>query len=496
MPTTPLGTVLNRLCRPLLGQGGTNSTDGELLERFVSRRDEAAFEALLCRHGPMVLAVCRRVLRNEADAEDAFQATFLVLVKKAASVRPRGLVGNWLYGVAHTTALKARAMNTKRAAKEREAGRPKQEVTAGTREQLHSLLDEGLKALPDKYRAPIVLCELEGKSIKEAARHLGCPTGTVGTRLARGRTLLARRLSRAGLTLSGGVIATALAQCAPTRAVPPLLMSSTAQAAALVTAGQAPAAAASAKVAALTERAVEALLLAKLKIVTGLLLAVAGVAIGLGVFAHQASAQKRDRSESTRPAADHPVLPSNEAGLIRSGHTDPVTSVAFATDGKPPASGSHDETVRLGNDPPPHKPEVPTPPKPAPLQAAPATEGAAKDDAERLQGTWSRVAIAHGAKRLAEDPEDTLTYSGNRFTVKEHGVVTLAGTFEIIDAAGEAKQVDLICTEGHLKGKRLRAIYRLDGDRLETCTDDGTDNRPTEFSGDAGFYRKTKRKKP
>jgi len=203
-----------------------------------------------------------------------------------------------------------------------------------------------------------------------------------------------------------------------------------------------------------------------------------------------------DRPDSTQPAAGQPVLPSNEAGLTRSGHTDPVTSVAFAPDGNPPASGSHDETGRLGDDPPPHKPEVPTPPQPAPLQAAPATAGAAKDYAERLQGTWYRAAITHGAKRLVEDPDDTLTYSGNRFTLKEHGVVMLAGTFEIIDAAGEPKQVDLICTEGHLKGKRLRAIYRLEGDRLETCTDDGTNNRPKAFSGDAGFYRKTKRKKP
>src|SRR5262249_39553350 len=146
---------------------------------------------------PMVLGVCRRVLRNEADAEDAFQATFLVLVKKAASIRPRGMVGNWLYGVAHTTALKARAMRTRRLAKEREAAaRPKPEAAAGAWEQLHGLLDQELKALPDKYRAAIVLCDLEGKSVKEAAQQLGCPPGTIGSRLARGRRLLSRRLAR------------------------------------------------------------------------------------------------------------------------------------------------------------------------------------------------------------------------------------------------------------------------------------------------------------
>src|SRR6266545_4916112 len=158
-------------------------SDAQLLERFIVRREQDAFEALLRRHGPMVLGVCRRILHNEADAEDAFQATFLVLVRKAASIRPRGMVGNWLYGVAHSTALKARAMSTKRFAREREAaGRQMPEAATESREGLPELLDQELKALPDKYRAAIVLCDLEGKSLKEAARQLGCPLGTVGTR--------------------------------------------------------------------------------------------------------------------------------------------------------------------------------------------------------------------------------------------------------------------------------------------------------------------------
>src|SRR5262249_40654397 len=154
-------------------------TDGELLESFVTRRDQAAFETLVRRHGPMVLGVCRRVLRNEADAEDAFQATFLVLVPRAASIRPPGMVGNWLYGVAHRTALKARARRAKRLAKEREAAaRLKPEGRGETWEGLPALLDQELKTLPGIYRAAIVLCDLEGKSLQEAARHLGCPPGT------------------------------------------------------------------------------------------------------------------------------------------------------------------------------------------------------------------------------------------------------------------------------------------------------------------------------
>src|SRR5262249_38711247 len=180
--TTAFGTILHNLRRSWLHQEEAALTDGELLEGFVTRRDEAAFETLVRRHGPMVLGVCRRVLQNDADAEDAFQATFLVLVRKAASIRPRGLVGNWLYGVAHSTALKERAMSTKRLAKEREAAaRAKPEVTAEAWQPIQALLDQELKTLPDVYRAAIVLCDLEGKSIREAARQLGRPPGTVGT---------------------------------------------------------------------------------------------------------------------------------------------------------------------------------------------------------------------------------------------------------------------------------------------------------------------------
>src|SRR5437867_1704590 len=144
MATTAVGAVLHSLHRSLRRRDDA-LTDGELLEEFVARREEAAFEALVRRHGPMVLGVCRRVLRNDADADDAFQATFLVLVRKAATVRPRGLVGNWLYGVAHTTALKARAMNTKRSAREREAAAARPRPAASEYwDRLQPLLDQEL----------------------------------------------------------------------------------------------------------------------------------------------------------------------------------------------------------------------------------------------------------------------------------------------------------------------------------------------------------------
>src|SRR5262249_47456597 len=160
-----------RLREAALRQDGAALTDGELLDRFIAGREEAAFEALVRRHGPMVLSVCRRVLRNEADAEDAFQATFLVLASKAPCVRPRAMVGNWRYGVAHKTALRAKAMRLRRCTKEREAGAmPRQDPPEEGREEPLALLDQELSALPQKYRAALILCALEGKTIREAAQ--------------------------------------------------------------------------------------------------------------------------------------------------------------------------------------------------------------------------------------------------------------------------------------------------------------------------------------
>ena len=176
-------------------------SDCQLLKRFVKGRDEAAFEALVRRHACLVFSVCRRVLGSIPDAEDAFQATFLVLLRKASSVGRRGSLGNWLYGVAYRTALEARTATARRRRKEAQVVPPAQAQPDETARELLPLLDEELRGLPDKYRAPVVLCELEGKSRKEAARLLGWPEGTVAGRLARARVLLARRLARYGLAL-------------------------------------------------------------------------------------------------------------------------------------------------------------------------------------------------------------------------------------------------------------------------------------------------------
>jgi RNA polymerase sigma factor (sigma-70 family) len=283
--------VVRYLRRVALPKEGDRPTDGELLESFLTTRDEAAFETLLRRHGPMVLGVCRRTLRNAHDAEDAFQATFLVLVCKASTIRPRERVGNWLYGVAYRTALKARAMNARRRLKEsaaREVVRP--EPTTAPEDALLKHLDAEISRLPDKYRVPVVLCELEGKSRKEAARLLGLAEGTLSWRLAWARKTLARRLSRRGMPLSAGALTVALSGETATAGVPPTLLATTASTALAVAAGQSlTAGAVPAQVATLTEGVLKAMLLSKLKLLWAVALVVS-IGAGASGLAYRATA--------------------------------------------------------------------------------------------------------------------------------------------------------------------------------------------------------------
>ncbi len=275
----------------ILFEGGAvgGLSDGQLLDRFVARREEAVFEAILRRHGPMVWGVCRRVLRDHHDAEDAFQATFLVLARKAASVMPREKVGHWLYGVAYQTAMKARAGRAKRRSRESqgiplpEPGLAREEHQDDCRQQL----DRELTRLPEKYRVPIILCELEGKSHKEAAEQLGWPMGTLSGRLSRARTMLSKRLSRQGASLSAGSLALLLAEDSASAAVPAPLMSSTVKAASLFAAGFSTNGAVSATVVALAQGVLKAMFLGKFKNITAAILAVAFA----GILVHIALAE-------------------------------------------------------------------------------------------------------------------------------------------------------------------------------------------------------------
>jgi RNA polymerase sigma factor (sigma-70 family) len=209
-------------------------TDRQLLERFVRSRDEAAFAALVARHGPMVLSVCRRVLPDADYANDAFQATFLVLVRKADSLNNPDLLAGWLYGVAYRTAQNARVEAARRNHHERQAAavRPDPAYDDAV-DRMLPLLDQELQRLPEKYRAPLVLCYLEGKTHVEAAQQLGWPVGSMSSRLARGREILRNRLSARQQAMLVGFFAgswTANAQAAPVP-VPPPLANATVQAA-------------------------------------------------------------------------------------------------------------------------------------------------------------------------------------------------------------------------------------------------------------------------
>src|SRR5262245_54821852 len=211
-----LSASLQDLARRLRAADAAGTADAELVRRFADERDEGAFTALVQRYGTVVLGVCRRVLRHEQDAEDAFQATFLVLARNAGSLQRAGAVGNWLYGVAHNVARKARATRHRREVKEREAAaRPRPDTPPDAWDDLREILDGELHALPAKYRTPIVLCDLRGLTTNEAAAEAGCPPKTLGTRLSRGRSLLARRLTRRGVALPTGLLSAALAQAGP-----------------------------------------------------------------------------------------------------------------------------------------------------------------------------------------------------------------------------------------------------------------------------------------
>jgi len=322
--------VLRHFRQTLLLHDDAGMTDGQLLERFVAQRDEAAFAALVRRHGPMVLGVCRRVLRDSHDAEDAFQATFLVLVRKAASLRQRELVGNWLYGAAYRAALETRAANAAGRAKERQVrDMPEREarVEADVWQELRPLLDQELSRLPDKYRVPVVLCDLEGRKRKEVACQLCIPEGTLSSRLATARTLLARRLARRGLALPAGALAAALSGRAALATVTPPLLSATLQAAASFTAGPtATAGAISAKVAAVTDGLMKSLLLSKLKVATAVLafLVIVGGLGGL-TYCMQAASGNPSPAATTSPhgagvlADDNPDTPPRSSPPFRKG---------------------------------------------------------------------------------------------------------------------------------------------------------------------------------
>jgi RNA polymerase sigma-70 factor (ECF subfamily) len=302
MAMGPFGPLLRFL------HGGTvlagDATDSHLLDRFAHEHDPTAFDLLAQRHGPMVLAVCRRVLRNGHDAEDAFQATLLVLACKAGSIGKREALASWLYGVAYRTALKARAGSLRRREHELQASRPLGQwddcpTEAG---ELRAVLDEELGRLPHHYRTAVVLHHLEGRSVEEAARQLGWKEGRFRGALFRGRQLLQDRLRRRGLAVG------ALAVAATAEAAPTALHAATVDAAALAVAGEPWRSAVPASVTNLVEGVLRDMMLFKLKIVSAFLV--------LGALLTGAAATRfltpAPAAEEPKPAPAPPNAPAAE----------------------------------------------------------------------------------------------------------------------------------------------------------------------------------------
>jgi RNA polymerase sigma factor (sigma-70 family) len=282
MSTGNTGTILQHIRAVVSAHTVRSLSDEQLLAQFASGRDESAFAVLMQRHGPLVWGVCRSILRGEQDAEDAFQATFLILVRKATTIRKGESVGSWLHGVAYRVAMKAKKVARKRAGRARPEAAVAQEQTLRevALRDLQAILNEETTRLPQRYRAPFVLCCLEGRGRKEAAKELGWKEGTVSSRIAQARALLRQRLARRGVALTAALCAMNLAGAASARILSPAVARN-------VLASAAGKATSSGAAAALADAVLRSMLAARVKLVTGLVLGLCLLAGGAGSVARQ-----------------------------------------------------------------------------------------------------------------------------------------------------------------------------------------------------------------
>jgi RNA polymerase sigma factor (sigma-70 family) len=338
MATAQLGTLLRHLHTLAAGRS-VQGTDRQLLDDFVARRDETAFASLVARHGPMVLRVCRRVLGHEHDAEDAFQAAFLVLARHVGSIRKREALANWLHGVAYRIAMKvkrgaARRRNHERRAEQRKlpGGSTRQLTLLGspTWDDVRSVLDEEIQRLPEAYRTAFVLCVLEGKSVPQAAAELGVKPGTASSRLTRARRRLQHCLARRGIQLAALLAAVAVSESAGRTEVPALLAREVIRYGLLATAGDVTAAAIPSHIAALAAGVTRAMILTKAKI-AGVLLLAAGLLASAGAWAHRALAAPKDetKAEAKRQEEKKPQAADEKAGSV------PVRGLVLDPEGRP-----------------------------------------------------------------------------------------------------------------------------------------------------------------
>ncbi len=319
MTDRPLRALIGHL-RHALGQpdaGGLD--DAELLKRWLTRRDQAAFEVLVWRYGPMVLNVCQRLLHHRQDIEDAFQATFLIFVRKAASIRKREGVGGWLYRVAYRVAVRAGSTKRRQQQREHSLGAVPA-VDAGSDldwGDVRPVLDEEIHRLALRYRAPFLLCYLQGRTNAEAARELGCPEGTVASRLARARELLRQRLLRRGITAGSAGFAFLLARNGLAVELPETLARGTVKAALGLAGGTAASRLVPSSAVYLTEGVLRTMFLKKVKMAALFILVVGvlgGSGLVYGLLAQEPPAPRTSESPSPE-GAQSPRAP-NLAGVF------------------------------------------------------------------------------------------------------------------------------------------------------------------------------------
>jgi RNA polymerase sigma factor (sigma-70 family) len=421
-----------RFVRRLADAGDSRrATDGELLQRWATQRDETAFELLVHRHGALVWHICRNLLRQTHAAEDAFQATFLVLVRKAGAIGRPELLGNWLYGVACRVALRARKTLARRDATEQQGAETEMALAEEPAvPDLNPLLHEELQRLPAKYRRPMVLCYLEGRTNDEAARQLQWPLGTLKVRLMRGREILRARLVRRGLTLSAGALASILAP----NPAPATLVDTTIRAALAFAAGAT--GALSANAVTLTEGVLDTMWWNKARIVIAVVLTVALLGTGAGLFAFWPA--QPQAAEKTA------VLAVN----AREAEPDKATDELLKSD-RFAIKGTWTLVSR---------------------ESAGKKETIAEEDVKK------------GTSRLA--------LGGDRFSMTENGI-TQEGTCKL-NPDKTPKQIDLVIPQpDEVPQVVLKGIYTLEKDRLTICFNNPNRDyglpRPGEFATQEGL---------
>jgi RNA polymerase sigma-70 factor (ECF subfamily) len=419
----------------------SDRTDGWLLERFAVQGDEAAFAALVQRYGTLVLSACRRVLQHEQDAEDAFQATFLVLARKAPQLCQAKTVGRWLYSVAYRIAKKARRSKVRRQVRETdledilEPERTPEWVWRDLQHVIHQEIDR----LPLIYRQPFVFCCVQGKTNEEAAQQLGCPLGTVLSRLARARDRLRSRLSRRGVGLSTGLLATLLAEQAASATVSATLSDATIRAAVLFVGSQSMTTGTiSAQVVTLAEGFLKTSAQNQSKVAALALLTLgAGLAIILALFLRLSAQRPLPDLEDGEPAEQRAEAQLAERERFEG--TWRVLSAEFAR--------------------------------------------------QRLPLDNLRVSMTGDRWRLVDQPAATrftvYTYDATKGpkTTAHRNVIVVEPTISYTyDATKDPKTIDLTFPGGQL----ALGIYAFEGDRMKVCYRMAGQGRPTEYATTPG----------